>query len=109
MLQPFEAQSISKHGCFRYSKEEGYPWAETAVFLNYILTFWKVVNLKTSTIGQRKRDPYRNPVRKMTDSQIRFFFRPREENWLVNGNIFGQLSHMSSPCRDFPVRDGSYV
>ena len=42
----------------------------TAKFVPYISDLWKIINVKTSTIGIHKRDPLLEPVRSLSDMKL---------------------------------------
>ncbi len=45
---------------YRYGKPE---WNETANYVDYISQFWKIVNVRNTTTGLRKRDLSMDPIR----------------------------------------------
>ena len=45
-------------------------WTGTAKFIRYISDLWKIINVKTSTIGIHKRDPLLEPVRSISDMKL---------------------------------------
>lgn len=45
---------------------------ETVIFLNVIVNWWKIVNVKSVFEGKRFNDPYREAIRSPTDMQVQF-------------------------------------
>ncbi len=51
---------------------KGKGWRETATFVAKMLKLFNVINVKTPTLGKKKRDYTRDPVRSVTDWKITF-------------------------------------
>ncbi len=66
-----------------YALNDGLPWQETAEFVTFIGQLWSIWNVRTPTIGWRKRDDWRNPIRTCEDTQLHFLEKAAEffENW----------------------------
>ena len=47
-------------------------WQGTIIFLQKIIKFWKILNVKSPNIGQNNRDLYRDPVRSINDWKLDF-------------------------------------
>ena len=47
-------------------------WKETSAFIKYITSLWKILNVKTPTIGAHKRDSFRFPIYTCEDSNLLF-------------------------------------
>ncbi|XP_047121284.1 uncharacterized protein LOC124804943 [Schistocerca piceifrons] len=45
---------------------------QTVTFLQVIVNWWKIVNVRSVFEGQRSNDPYREAIRKTTDNQVTF-------------------------------------
>ncbi|XP_047001265.1 uncharacterized protein LOC124617949 [Schistocerca americana] len=45
---------------------------QTVTFLQVIVNWWKIVNVRSVFEGQRFNDPYREAIRKTTDNQVTF-------------------------------------
>uniref|UniRef100_A0A1I8H379 THAP-type domain-containing protein n=1 Tax=Macrostomum lignano TaxID=282301 RepID=A0A1I8H379_9PLAT len=60
------------HALEYYSANQGKPWGDTATFVHAVTQLWKVLNVKTSSIGKHKRDCCRDPVRSDTDWKLTY-------------------------------------
>ena len=73
-----------------YSKD--YPeWNQTATFLEYVLRYWRILNVRVPNTGLRKRDIFRDPVRSSGDWKICFL-----RSFLVYLNCWRQLQKKHS-------------
>jgi hypothetical protein len=59
------------NGLHHYSAEHP-EWKETAEFLQIIRTWWNIVNVRSISIGYRKREPMKKPIREANCPQIEF-------------------------------------
>lgn len=56
-----------------YAREEGCSeWEDTAEFIQLFIQLWKVVNVKSPTLGFHKREPLSDPIRSVNDEQLSF-------------------------------------
>ncbi len=67
------ADSLFHHSTIQalnfYSSEHP-AWQETAAFLQLIRDWWNVVNVKTPFLGQKKRNPYQEPISSVDDHNM---------------------------------------
>jgi hypothetical protein len=70
------------NGLSHYSPDHP-EWAETAEFLRIIRTWWNIVNVRSLSIGARKREPMKMPIRESDCAQLDFLrkFTSWLEEW----------------------------
>lgn len=70
----------------------------TAVFIQLITRWWKIVNVKRTSTGKRKRDPLQEPIFSADSIQVDYlrFFNQFLDNWSSPGLI--SLSTMTMPA-----------
>ena len=70
-----------------YSENEGKSWGGTVKFLKIVNKLWNVLNVKNTSLGLRKRDITRDPVRHSFDWKITFLneFNCWVEKWIELG------------------------
>ncbi|XP_077484882.1 uncharacterized protein LOC144094883 [Amblyomma americanum] len=68
VINQFVSNALRTHGsAFKIPQAES-----TALFIDVILTWWQIVNVKTPCKGQRLRDSMQDPVRSVDDTQLAF-------------------------------------
>lgn len=67
---------------------------ETAGFIDLVLRWWNIVNVKTPQKGRRLRDPWQEPISEMCCQQIEFLdkFVAWLDNWKSKGLQTGTLT-----------------
>ena len=50
------------HALQYFNENQGKQWTGTADFVEIVLKMWKIVNVKTPSIGQHKKDLFREPI-----------------------------------------------
>jgi len=97
--------SESTSGALRiYGKDERSQWNDTAIFIEIITKLWNVLNVKTTSIGKRKRDPSKDVISSILDWKIEYLeqFCNFLENWkragkgLTKETFFALSSTISS-------------
>ena len=83
-------------------------WRETSDFIKYINCFWKILNVKTPSIGIHKRDDFRLPIFTAQDNNFKFL--TQFITWLdiwqkaqtpgLSSQTFLALSHTCRGLRD---------
>lgn len=68
---------------------------ETAEFIDLVLRWWNIVNVKTPQKGWRLRDPWQEPISAMSCKQIEFLdkFATWLDNWKSRGMQTGTLTN----------------
>ena len=74
-----------------YIKSQNKPWLDTLKFLKMIRLFWNILNIRTPTIGIRKRDEALKPIMSVEDDRIRFLkeFANLLRVWNGNSSFVG--------------------
>jgi hypothetical protein len=84
-----------------YYAANGFPeWKGTAAFLQLIRKWWSIVNVRTYTIGRRKRDVDKEPVSSIDSDQIKFLiqFSTWLDQWQSLPNKKAMLSSETFMC-----------
>lgn len=55
-----------------YSETQSKCWDDTALFLNAIIKFWSVTNVRTPTAGKQLRDTNKDPITSVNDWKLTF-------------------------------------
>jgi len=79
VLKVFDEKTITALGIF--GNVTGTDTSGTSKFLTLILRLWKVLNVKSTDKGRRKRDGDMNPIRGVSDENV--VFLDELYNWLV--------------------------
>lgn len=53
-----------------YSDHIGVNWKSTALFLSKVLKVWNIMNVKTPSVGKRKRDNTKDPIKSSYDWKL---------------------------------------
>jgi hypothetical protein len=70
MVSLFHESTVA--GLQHYCEQENKPWRGTLAFVKYMMEVWKIINVKSSTIGFHKKDNLREVVSSSTDEKLLF-------------------------------------
>ena len=75
------------HALQYFNENQGEQWTGTADFVEIVLKMWKIVNVKTPSIGQHKKDMFREPISSCDDFKLHYLekFAQFIETWYCSG------------------------
>ena len=68
-------------------------WQGTALFIDYILKFWNIINVKTTVKGIHKRLPDCDPIRSINSHQM--IWMAKFVSWLQSWKLYS-MNHPNS-------------
>lgn len=84
----------------RFYGDKHPEWKTTADFLDIIHRWWSIVNVRTPSIGIRKRDDQKKPISNVDCSQMKFMSSLKQwfEEWRKDGDRKSSISRETLFC-----------